>query len=370
MREQRVPAFGCADAAYGKEPAGVVRTWGSGPVSQAGQAGSVETRAARGCRRTNAGTRVPPPLLGKSAPYIEVRRRESPDSGSQLLRPSHPGRGGGHGRSRSPYTVAVPCRNLTGFLVPPSLDGRKHRRTGRRPARPASVRSATGRGGASRCPGRFGRVRLPGTWRTPRRGVAGQPRTRSEARSSTRVTGPSRRPRTSGPAGRQAARGVADAYGTASPRCRQRAEQDRRRSPPGVRTPPGRGLRPQSGGHRLRTRPAARPAPSAGAGSRRVRRGPDSMGSDTPRRRSPSVTMLTSCRKPAARGAPSSTVCSGSGAAGSPARNFPDSPQRRGPMIPASTPQGSCPWTVRLKRWVAWESVGRGRSDPLCHAPA
>src|SRR5690606_21644890 len=54
-----------------------------------------------------------------------------------------PGWGGGHGWSRSPYTVAVPCRILTGFLVPPSLDGPKHRRTGHGPARPTSVRSAT-----------------------------------------------------------------------------------------------------------------------------------------------------------------------------------------------------------------------------------
>ncbi|MFH8438181.1 GAP family protein [Streptomyces sp. NPDC018007] len=33
-------------------------------------------------------------------------------------------------------------------------------------------------------------------------------------------------------------------------------------------------------------------------------------------------------------------------------------------------PRRSPPWLVRLMRWVAWKSVERGRSDPLCHAPA
>lgn len=61
-----------------------------------------------------------------------------------------------------------------------------------------------------------------------------------------------------------AARRVADGHGTAFPRCHQRAEQDRRRSRPGVRTPPGGGLRAQSRGHRLRARPAACSAPSTG----------------------------------------------------------------------------------------------------------
>ncbi len=61
-----------------------------------------------------------------------------------------------------------------------------------------------------------------------------------------------------------AARRVADGHGTARPRCHQRAEQDRRRSRPGVRTPPGGGLRAQSRGHRLRARPAACSAPSTG----------------------------------------------------------------------------------------------------------
>ncbi|MFJ8493206.1 tyrosine-type recombinase/integrase [Streptomyces sp. NPDC094038] len=42
-------------------------------------------------------------------------------------------------------------------------------------------------------------------------------------------------------------------------------------------------------------------------------------GSGTPRPRSPSVTMLTSCRRPAARGAPPSTDCLGSGEIGMPA---------------------------------------------------
>jgi hypothetical protein len=51
-------------------------------------------------------------------------------------------------------------------------------------------------------------------------------------------------------------------------------------------------------------------------------------------------------------------------------RNSPDSPQRRRPAIPATTPRRSPPWIARQKRWVARESVGRGRSDPLCHALA
>ncbi|WP_436943424.1 DUF4254 domain-containing protein [Streptomyces sp. SudanB25_2051] len=59
----------------------------------------------------------------------------------------------------------------------------------------------------------------------------------------------------------------------------------------------------------------------------------------------------------------------GEGETGSPA-TIPRIPLRRRPVISAPTPWRSRPWIARLKRWVAWESVGRGRSDPLCHAPA
>ncbi|MFS0691227.1 hypothetical protein [Streptomyces nitrosporeus] len=70
----------------------------------------------------------------------------------------------------------------------------------------------------------------------------------------------------------------------------------------------------------------------------------------------------------AVRGAAPSTVCSGSVGDQLAGRNSPDSPRHRRPAIPAPTPRRSRPRIVRLKRWVAWESVGRGRSDPLCHA--
>src|SRR5690606_36226990 len=90
-------------------------------------------------------SRGDPPRFG------EVRRRESPDSGSLLPRPSHPV-GRWHRRGRSPFTVVVPCRIHTGFLVPPSLGRTEALQTRTGPRQPAGCAAShtAGRAGASR----------------------------------------------------------------------------------------------------------------------------------------------------------------------------------------------------------------------------
>ncbi len=93
MRGQGAPARPGAGAEHGEEAGalrrgGTLRAWGSSPLHHAGMAAAARPQGAPNRRRAYAGTRVPPPLLGKSAPCVEVRRRESPDSGSWLLRPS------------------------------------------------------------------------------------------------------------------------------------------------------------------------------------------------------------------------------------------------------------------------------------------